>query len=156
MYNKGNYPELSGGHHFCRNPAIPENPKPKLTRPWCFVRKNGKYLPEECDISVCQGRLNLPITVLYTLTKYVPFITIWKETNIFTQEVLMVLLPSIAISLVLMLIFITYCLCRRRKPKSKNLGADNVADNSQQDNLLQSAPVCYYILRVLDIRPTTV
>ena len=55
-----------------------------MDKPWCFVKvKKGAIVAEECEVTACEP--NSP----------------------FTQEALMVLLPSIATSLILMLITIT-------------------------------------------------
>ena len=41
------YPELHGGHNYCRNPGR------TMERPWCFVNYNGKDIAQYCSIPRC-------------------------------------------------------------------------------------------------------
>ncbi|XP_045603194.1 tyrosine-protein kinase transmembrane receptor Ror isoform X1 [Procambarus clarkii] len=41
------YPELIGGHNYCRNPGGSE------TQPWCFVATEHSVSKEECAVQVC-------------------------------------------------------------------------------------------------------
>eukprot|EP00794_Sanderia_malayensis_P007685 gene7685-8522_t len=41
------YPELHGGHNFCRNPGRTKD------RPWCYVDYNGKDIAQFCSIPKC-------------------------------------------------------------------------------------------------------
>ena len=100
-----------------------------MSRPWCYTRdpKNkSKFVQEECQVPLCE------------------------PDNLFTNEILMVLLPSIAISLVLALIGVTYCVCRRRSPeggKGTEFGApaDQPVD-STNEGLLSPSQVIYRLI----------
>lgn len=41
------FPELIGGHNYCRNPGAQEN------QPWCFVATERSVSREECAVQVC-------------------------------------------------------------------------------------------------------
>ncbi|XP_063603462.1 tyrosine-protein kinase transmembrane receptor ROR2-like isoform X1 [Penaeus indicus] len=41
------FPELIGGHNYCRNPGAQEN------QPWCFVATEHSVSKEECAVQVC-------------------------------------------------------------------------------------------------------
>ncbi|RWS13738.1 tyrosine-protein kinase transmembrane receptor ROR1-like protein [Dinothrombium tinctorium] len=51
FYKTTDYPELIGGHNFCRNPGGMEQ------RPWCFVRE-PELRKEPCDVPKCSKFTN--------------------------------------------------------------------------------------------------
>ncbi|CAG5096048.1 Oidioi.mRNA.OKI2018_I69.XSR.g14455.t2.cds [Oikopleura dioica] len=116
IYGPSNFPELSGGHRYCRNP-ISQNmhPDPLLQEPWCFVQTStGTLEPQACEVQECP-----------------------KET-LLTKEALIILLPSVAVSLVLGILVIAWIACRKRNPKAAAKGdhLSNV-DNRQSSEILQ-------------------
>lgn len=44
------YPELAGGHNFCRNPGEMED------KPWCYTEYNQR---EKCDVPKCGKEWNM-------------------------------------------------------------------------------------------------
>lgn len=114
IYNPRNFPELSGGHHYCRNP-ISQNkfPDPLMDEPWCFVEISGVIEPQACLVPRC------------------------PSNNLLTQEALTILLPSVAVTLVLSILAITYVACRRRSVDSPKKDQPVNNDNRQHDILQQ-------------------
>lgn len=51
------YPELAGGHSYCRNPGGKES------QPWCYVAVNNKMPKEFCIIPKC-GKYGIYIYIL--------------------------------------------------------------------------------------------
>ena len=53
------YPELHGGHNYCRNPGKTRE------RPWCFVsgigKDNGKDIVQYCSIPRCGMKILLAV-----------------------------------------------------------------------------------------------
>ena len=56
------YPELVGGHNYCRNPSVFQNSDID-EEPWCFSKQNPDF-PEPCGIPKCD---NLKVYVLYLI-----------------------------------------------------------------------------------------
>lgn len=56
------YPELHGGHNYCRNPGR------TMDRPWCFVSYNGKDIAQYCSIPRCAIPKNVEVvSILWTI-----------------------------------------------------------------------------------------
>ncbi|XP_033636995.1 inactive tyrosine-protein kinase transmembrane receptor ROR1-like [Asterias rubens] len=81
------YPELAGGHNYCRNP---DN---ALDKPWCFTM-NPNIRAEKCDISKCDDPFAEPANKL---------------------EVLYIVVPAIAVLLVIAVIMGCVCMCWRQQ-----------------------------------------
>ena len=47
------YPELRGGHNYCRNPGQARE------RPWCLVNENGMDVAQYCNIPRCGKTFNI-------------------------------------------------------------------------------------------------
>ncbi|XP_076069681.1 tyrosine-protein kinase transmembrane receptor Ror-like [Oratosquilla oratoria] len=56
-YRTSEYPELMGGHNFCRNPGGSES------QPWCFVATEHSNVPEMCSVPMCTDNTWVYITV---------------------------------------------------------------------------------------------
>ncbi|CBY09204.1 unnamed protein product [Oikopleura dioica] len=116
IYGPSNFPELSDGHRFCRNPISQnKHPDPLLEEPWCFVQTSSGLEPRACGVPECP-----------------------KET-LLTREALIILLPSVAVSLVLGILVIAWIACRKRNPNAAKKGEqymDN-ADNRQSSEIVQ-------------------
>ena len=41
------FPELVGGHNYCRNPSSSED------QPWCFVADDHSVIREVCAVNIC-------------------------------------------------------------------------------------------------------
>ncbi|PNF43882.1 hypothetical protein B7P43_G02778, partial [Cryptotermes secundus] len=61
------YPELAGGHNFCRNPGEMED------KPWCYTEYNQR---EKCDIPKCVDSLWLYVTVSSTVLAFLLIVLI--------------------------------------------------------------------------------
>lgn len=115
-YVPANFAELSGGHRYCRNPINQKKyPEAMMDSPWCFVsQEDGSITAEACHIENCPSNDTLP------------------------KEALMILLPSIAVSLVLGILAISYWLCRRRNPKDAK--QDHQIQNNRADDAAMMNP----------------
>uniref|UniRef100_H2Z715 Protein kinase domain-containing protein n=1 Tax=Ciona savignyi TaxID=51511 RepID=H2Z715_CIOSA len=77
------YPELAGGHNFCRNPGN------EMSQPWCYTDQRHSTM-QLCDIEKC-------------------------STPSKGSDMLMILIPSIAIPFIIGCIAVAFCICRRKK-----------------------------------------
>lgn len=115
MYNLLQYPELAGGHSFCRNPGN------TMDQPWCFTDRE-LIEKEVCTISKCSKLSeefpqwssihNETITIMKSLP---------SESPGGTSDLLMILIPCVSIPLLLGCIMLVMCfVCRNgRKRETK-------------------------------------
>ncbi|CAH1244272.1 ROR1 [Branchiostoma lanceolatum] len=79
------FPELAGGHNYCRNPGN------EMDAPFCFTTDESTRA-EECDIPKCE----MP-----------------EGGTDQIMSLIIILVPSISVPLIIALVFFIYCTCRR-------------------------------------------
>lgn len=83
VYSSSDYPELRGGHNYCRNPGGVQD------RPWCFTTERA-VVKEECNISKCPHGIS-------------------EDVN----KLMFILVPGITVPLALVLLLALVCFCQR-------------------------------------------
>ena len=92
-------------------------PDPLLQEPWCFVETASGLEPRACGVPECPAE------------------------TLLTREALIILLPSVAVSLVLGILVVAWIACRKRNPNAAKKGdqylsGDN-GDNRQSSEIVQ-------------------
>eukprot|EP00106_Octopus_bimaculoides_P002550 XP_014769992.1 PREDICTED: inactive tyrosine-protein kinase transmembrane receptor ROR1-like isoform X1 [Octopus bimaculoides] len=82
-YSSTDYPELRGGHNYCRNPGG------VLDTPWCYTTESS-VVKEECNISKCPHGIT-------------------EDVN----KLMFILVPGITVPLALVLLLALVCFCQR-------------------------------------------
>ncbi|KAI3362262.1 hypothetical protein L3Q82_012228 [Scortum barcoo] len=88
------YPELWGSHNFCRNPGG------MMQGPWCFTM-DPRVRMELCEIKPCSKYHKSP-----------------ESPESRRKEILLILIPAIAIPLVIACLFFLGCMCRNKQKAS--------------------------------------
>lgn len=105
FYRTADYPELIGGHNFCRNPGG------MSAQPWCFLHDMKKY---ECEVPRCSEYISPPVFFAISLTQYWPSLLsscLSKADHYWTYLVV----PGIGAFVFFILVTCICCYCRRNK-----------------------------------------
>lgn len=103
------YPELWGGHNFCRNPGG------ELEAPWCFTL-DPQVRVDLCDVQPCKHPENP------------------------RKEILLILIPAVAIPLLIACLFFLGCMCRNKQKTPSETPPRCQTSSSQDMELSQHSP----------------
>ncbi|KAL8604777.1 hypothetical protein ACOMHN_017735 [Nucella lapillus] len=134
-FKASKFPELAGGHNYCRNPGN------TMRGPWCFT-SSERVQKELCDIPTCVFSVTEDAENNKLMFILVPNLTIALALNLTesaeNNKLMFILVPSITIPLALAILLAIVCFCQRSRGRG---GGRHHAANGKSGQPVEMSPL---------------